>query len=154
MSIAEWTDVHGIHHQAIFRSSYRKLNWLGFEPTTTEFCSLNSELHCLGRLCVIKMSLRYTILLDGPILRRPNLVTIYDTSDKYSECYGIATRSYMLEEYLDKRLFESFKYVQICLILNLYTWKKFHFPGNGSYVTETLAVFFASFFNLHVYLSV
>ena len=123
MSIAEWTDVHGIHHQTIFRSSYRKLNWLEFEPTTTEFCSLNSELHCLGRLCVMKMSLRYTILLDGQILCRPNFGYYLWHSDKYSECYGIATRSYMLEEYLDKRLFESFKYVQICLILHV--WSRF-----------------------------
>ena len=29
----------GIHHWRIFRSSYRKLTWVGFEPTTTEFRS-------------------------------------------------------------------------------------------------------------------
>ena len=29
----------GIHHWMIFRSNYRKLTWVGFEPTITEFCS-------------------------------------------------------------------------------------------------------------------
>ena len=36
---AEWIDTYGIHHWRIFRSSYRKLAWVGFEPTTTEFRS-------------------------------------------------------------------------------------------------------------------
>ena len=31
--------IYGIHHWRIFRSSYRKLVWVGFEPTTTEFRS-------------------------------------------------------------------------------------------------------------------
>ena len=31
--------IYGIHHWSIFRSSYRKLAWVGFEPTTTEFRS-------------------------------------------------------------------------------------------------------------------
>ena len=31
--------IYGIHHWRIFRSSYRKLAWVGFEPTTTEFRS-------------------------------------------------------------------------------------------------------------------
>ena len=39
MSVVEWTDIHGIHHSAILRSSYRKLVWVGFKPTTTEFRS-------------------------------------------------------------------------------------------------------------------
>ena len=39
MSAAEWTDTYGIHHWRILRSSYRKLAWVGFEPTTTEFRS-------------------------------------------------------------------------------------------------------------------
>ena len=38
MSVAEWADTYGIHHCRILLSSYRKLAWLGFEPTTTEFC--------------------------------------------------------------------------------------------------------------------
>ena len=29
----------GTHHWRIIWSSYRKLVWVGFEPTTTEFCS-------------------------------------------------------------------------------------------------------------------
>ena len=33
--VAEWIDTYGIHHCRIFRSSYRKLAWVGFEPTTT-----------------------------------------------------------------------------------------------------------------------
>ena len=33
------TDTHGIHHWMVIWSSYRKLAWIGFEPTTTEFCS-------------------------------------------------------------------------------------------------------------------
>ena len=37
--VAEWIDTYGIHHWSIFRSSYRKLAWVGFEPTTTEFRS-------------------------------------------------------------------------------------------------------------------
>ena len=37
--IAEWIDTYGTHHWRIFRSSYEKLAWVGFEPTTTEFCS-------------------------------------------------------------------------------------------------------------------
>ena len=35
--VAEWIDTHGIQHWRIFRSSYRKLAWVGFETTTTEF---------------------------------------------------------------------------------------------------------------------
>ena len=31
--------IYGIHHWRIFWSSYRKLAWVGFEPTTTEFRS-------------------------------------------------------------------------------------------------------------------
>ena len=31
--------IYSIHHWRIFRSSYRKLAWVGFEPTTTEFRS-------------------------------------------------------------------------------------------------------------------
>ena len=30
---AQWIDTYGIHHWRIFRSSYRKLAWVGFEPT-------------------------------------------------------------------------------------------------------------------------
>ena len=37
--VAEWIYTYGIHHWRIPRSSYRKLAWVGFEPTTTEFCS-------------------------------------------------------------------------------------------------------------------
>ena len=37
MSVAEWTDIYGIHNWRIIWSSYRKLVWVGFEPTTTEF---------------------------------------------------------------------------------------------------------------------
>ena len=32
MSVAEWTDIYGIHHWKILRSSYRKLTWVGFRP--------------------------------------------------------------------------------------------------------------------------
>ena len=35
--VAERIGIHGIHHWRIFRSSYRKLAWVGFEPMTTEF---------------------------------------------------------------------------------------------------------------------
>ena len=35
----EWIDTYAIQHWKIFRSSYRKLAWVGFEPTTTEICS-------------------------------------------------------------------------------------------------------------------
>ena len=31
--------IYGIHHWRILRSSYRKLAWVKFEPTTNEFCS-------------------------------------------------------------------------------------------------------------------
>ena len=31
--------IYGIHHRRILWSSYRKLAWVGFEPTTTEFHS-------------------------------------------------------------------------------------------------------------------
>ena len=34
--VAEWIDTYGTHHWKIFRSSYRKLAWVGFELTTTE----------------------------------------------------------------------------------------------------------------------
>ena len=37
--VAKWIDTYGIHHWRTFRSSYRKLAWVGFEPTTTEFRS-------------------------------------------------------------------------------------------------------------------
>ena len=37
--VAEWIDTYGIQHWRIFRSSCRKLTWVGFEPTITEFRS-------------------------------------------------------------------------------------------------------------------
>ena len=39
MSVADWVNRYGIHHWSIFWGSYRKLAWVGFEPTTTEFRS-------------------------------------------------------------------------------------------------------------------
>ena len=39
MSAAEWVDKYGIHLWRIIWSSYRKLAWVGFEPTSTEFRS-------------------------------------------------------------------------------------------------------------------
>ena len=39
MLVEEWIDTYSIHHWRIFRSSYRKLAWVEFEPTTTEFLS-------------------------------------------------------------------------------------------------------------------
>ena len=39
VSVVEWADKYGIHHWWILWSSYRKLAWVGFEPTTTEFRS-------------------------------------------------------------------------------------------------------------------
>ena len=36
MSVAEWADKYGIHLWRILWSSYRKLAWVGIEPTTTE----------------------------------------------------------------------------------------------------------------------
>ena len=36
--VVESIDTYGIHHRKIFRSSYKKLAWAGFEPKTTEFC--------------------------------------------------------------------------------------------------------------------
>ena len=37
--VAEWIDTLCIHHWRIFRSSYRKFAWVGFESTTNEFRS-------------------------------------------------------------------------------------------------------------------
>ena len=37
MSVAEWADTYGIHHWRTPWISYRKLTWVGFEPTSTEF---------------------------------------------------------------------------------------------------------------------
>ena len=37
--VAEWIDTYGIYHWRIFRISHRKLAWVGFELTTTEFLS-------------------------------------------------------------------------------------------------------------------
>ena len=39
MSATEWIDTYGIHHWRILRSSNRKLAWVGFHLTTTEFSS-------------------------------------------------------------------------------------------------------------------
>ena len=39
ISAADWAVIHGIHYRKILRNSYRKLSWVGFEPTTTEFCT-------------------------------------------------------------------------------------------------------------------
>ena len=39
MGVAEWFDTCGIHDWRIIWSRYRKLAWVGFEPTTTEFHS-------------------------------------------------------------------------------------------------------------------
>ena len=38
-NLAKWLYIYDIHHWKIFRSSYRKLAWVGFEPKTTEFRS-------------------------------------------------------------------------------------------------------------------
>ena len=37
MSVAEWANTYSIHHWQILWSRYRKLAWVGFEPTITEF---------------------------------------------------------------------------------------------------------------------
>ena len=37
MSVAEWANTYGIQHWQILWSRYRKLDWVGFEPTITEF---------------------------------------------------------------------------------------------------------------------
>ena len=39
ISVAEWVDTYRIHHWRILWSGYRKLAWVGFEPTTSEFRS-------------------------------------------------------------------------------------------------------------------
>ena len=39
VSVAEWSDIYGTHHWRIMWSSYRKLAWVRFEPTTTKFRS-------------------------------------------------------------------------------------------------------------------
>ena len=39
VSGVEWSDTYGIYHGRIIWSSYRDLAWVGFETTTTEFCS-------------------------------------------------------------------------------------------------------------------
>ena len=39
MTVVEWPDTYGIHHWRVLWSSYRKLAWVVFEPTTTEFRS-------------------------------------------------------------------------------------------------------------------
>ena len=39
MSVEEWADTYGIHLWGILWSSYRMLDWVLFEPTTTEFRS-------------------------------------------------------------------------------------------------------------------
>ena len=36
MSVAEWTDAYCIHHPRILWNNYRKLTWVGLEPTTAE----------------------------------------------------------------------------------------------------------------------
>ena len=35
--VVEWIDTYSIHHWRIFRSSYRKLAWVEFEPKTYKF---------------------------------------------------------------------------------------------------------------------
>ena len=37
MSVAEWADMHGVHHRRIVWSSYGKLAWVGFEPTAEQY---------------------------------------------------------------------------------------------------------------------
>ena len=37
MGVAEWVDIYGIHPWRTVWSSYRKLAWVGFEPTTNDF---------------------------------------------------------------------------------------------------------------------
>ena len=39
MWVVEWINTYSIRHWRVFRSSYRKLAQVGFEPTTTEFRS-------------------------------------------------------------------------------------------------------------------
>ena len=38
VSVAEWAHTWGIHHWEVLWRWYRKLAWVGSEPTTTEFC--------------------------------------------------------------------------------------------------------------------
>ena len=35
-TVVEWAATYGIHHRPILWSSYRKMAWVGLEPTTTE----------------------------------------------------------------------------------------------------------------------
>ena len=51
------------------------------------------------------------------------LGVLFDKSDEYNEYYSITIRSYMIDEYLHKRLFQSLKYVQIYLTLKVHTCK-------------------------------
>ena len=60
MSVAEWADKYGTHHWQILRSSYRKLAWVGFQPTATEFCS-EALTDWVIRPC-IQLTLRATFL--------------------------------------------------------------------------------------------
>ena len=51
MSVGEWTDTFGIHHWKILWSSYRKLAWVEFEPTTTDFNRLSYKAMSYSQLC-------------------------------------------------------------------------------------------------------
>ena len=53
MSVAEWANTYDIHHWQILWSSYGKLTWVGFEPTTTEFWILFRRSNWL---CYLAMS--------------------------------------------------------------------------------------------------
>ena len=59
MSVAKWADTYGIHHWRTLWSSYRKLAWVGFEPTTTEF---RSEALTLQSLYILYSSRAVQIL--------------------------------------------------------------------------------------------
>ena len=77
MSVVEWIDTYGIHHWRILCSSYRKLAWLGFEPTTTEFRS--DALTDWGPLFILQkpLVLLYTLSAYNILLVRSQRMFVY-----------------------------------------------------------------------------
>ena len=83
MSVVEWTDIHGIHHWMIVWSSYRKLTWVGFEPTQgSNWLSNTLSLNFCHLKIIHILHPCYHLKIIAPILKnnqKNNCVCLHET---------------------------------------------------------------------------
>ena len=64
MSVFEWTETYGIFLCQNLQCSYRKLTWVRFEPTTTEFHSVTLSHWTIGSWIVLALRGNFAQLLQ------------------------------------------------------------------------------------------